>query len=237
VVVARSDHERERLVRSLGIAPDKIARVLNGAPQPPTTDAIDVAGVRRALGLPEEFVLHISAYTQERKNILRLVEALEPLDLPLVIAGTALPGSILERLEQRVAAGARVRLLGFVDEATKAALYAACKVFCLPSIHEGTGLVAVEAASHGARIVITRNGGPPDYFGAHAEYVDPFDVGDIRRAIERAWRRPDDGGALRRHIVQHLTWDASAAELERVYVDGLQRVRGARLDNPMPATP
>jgi glycosyltransferase involved in cell wall biosynthesis len=236
VVLCRSEHERERLIRGLGVPPERIERVLNGAPAA-AANAVDIVEARRALGLPEEFVLHISTFTRGHKNVLRLVEALEPLGLPLVIAGTATPGSVLDQLQRRVRAGARLRLLGFVDARTKAALYAACKVFCLPSIHEGTGLVAVEAAAHGARIVITRNGGPPDYFGAHAEYVDPYDVGDIRRAIERAWNRPDDGGALQRHVAQHLTWDASAAELERVYHDRLQRLRGARLEAPVPVTP
>jgi glycosyltransferase involved in cell wall biosynthesis len=95
-------------------------------------------------------------------------------------------------------------------------LYAACTVFCLPSVHEGTGLVALEAASLGARIVITRNGGPPDYFADMAEYVDPFSVESIRAGVERAWNAaPSD--KLRSHVLTNLTWDASARSLISAY--------------------
>jgi glycosyltransferase involved in cell wall biosynthesis len=89
-------------------------------------------------------------------------------------------------------------------------------VFCLPSSHEGTGLAALEAASHGAALVITRHGGPKDYFLQHAEYVDPFDVGDIARALKKVWEQPRTG-ALQEHISSNLTWDHSAQALERVY--------------------
>jgi glycosyltransferase involved in cell wall biosynthesis len=230
VVLCRSRHERNRLVRGLGVAPDRVALVLNGCPAP-TPPVLDPAEVRRTLRLPAEFVLHISAFTQERKNVLRLLEAIEPLGLPLVIAVTATPGPTLNRLEQRVQQGARLRMLGFVDANTKAALYSLCKVFCLPSTHEGTGLAAVEAAAHGARIVITRNGGPPDYFLDDAEYVNPYDVQDIRRGIARAWQQqPDD--RLRRRVVEHLSWDASAEALERVYLEHLGRKRDRHVSPP-----
>jgi len=215
VVLCRSSHERERLMRGLGVAPEKIERVLNGCP-PAAIPCDDVEALRQRLQLPAEFVLHVSAFTQERKNVPRLVEALEPLQLPLVIAGASTAGPILTALERKVREGALLRILGFVDAKTKAALYRMCRVFCLPSLHEGTGLAALEAAAHGARVVITRNGGARDYFLDHAEYVDPFDVRDIRAAIARAWQRPESG-ELQRHVNERLTWNASAATLERVY--------------------
>jgi glycosyltransferase involved in cell wall biosynthesis len=221
VVVCRSGHERERLIQGLGVAAEKIERVLNGCP--PVTASPDAPEeLERSLALPRHFVLHLSAFTQERKNVLRLVEAVEPLGLPLVIAGNAVAGPILSELERKARAGAQLRILGFVDANTKAMLYRRCRVFCLPSYHEGTGLAALEAASHGARVVITRNGGPRDYFLDHAEYVDPFDVQDIRAAVRRAWERQDDG-ELRRHVNERLTWDASAEALERVYQRHLGR--------------
>lgn len=214
VVLCRSTHERERLVRGLGVEPEKVECVLNGCPAAMSCD--DIESVRQRLQLPPEFVLHVSAFTQERKNVLRLVEALEPLRLPLVIAGSSAPNRILSILERKVRDGARIHMLGFVDAQTKAALYRMCRVFCLPSVHEGTGLAALEAAAHGARVVITRNGGTRDYFLDHAEYVDPFSVPSIREGVSRAWRRLD-GGQLQRHVNERLTWDASAAALERIY--------------------
>lgn len=219
VVICRSHHEQERMVQGLNIPRNKTAIVLNGCP-PPSSDVDDLPRAAQALGLPGDFVLHVSAFTQGRKNVVRLAQAAAQLDLPLVVAGRPTPGAILDELQHRAQRSDRLRLLGFVDARTKMALYASCRVFCLPSSHEGTGLAALEAAAHGATLVITRNGGPKDYFREHAEYVDPFDVNDIKRALKRAWDRPKTE-ALKEHIFNNLTWDHSARALENVYRQGL----------------
>src|SRR6185437_6026268 len=144
-------HEVERMRRGLGIPVGKTAIVLNGSPPCATTHESSQT-VRTKLQLPAEFILHISAFTQERKNVLRLIEAAERLRLPLVIAGTAKPGPVMSEIERRARGNDHLRILGFVDEPTKAALYGLCSVFCLPSTHEGTGLAALEAAAAGARV-------------------------------------------------------------------------------------
>lgn len=216
VIICRSCNEQMRVCRGLGVPPEKTRIVLNGtsAPAAPVDGA--AACVREALGLPSEFVLHISAYTQERKNVLRLVAAMEKLEYPLVIAGTAVSGAISAELERVCRGNERIKVFGFVDQATKAALYSLCRVFCLPSVHEGTGLAALEAGAHGARLVVTRNGGTPDYFKSYVEYADPFSVTSIQEAIVRAWNKTDNGD-LQKYIIGELTWDASARMLEQVY--------------------
>lgn len=220
VVIARSKSERERLIRGLGIDPAKVAIVLNGM-APPTP--VDPAQARQRLGIREDFVLHVSAYTDGRKNVARLVEALNQTPYPLIVAGRGQPGGEMDRIKALAAKNPRVKLMGYVDHAMLQDLYAACKVFALPSIHEGTGLVALEAAAHGAAVVITRLGGPPDYFLDMADYVDPFDVASIRAALTRAWERPRTD-ALRQHVLAHLTWGASARSLAAAFQ--------ARLDHP-----
>lgn len=231
MVVCRSQHEHTRIVEGLGIDPSKVRIVLNGVERlaafaPAASSAVvcsttpDLAtnATAQLIGtLPSSgFILHVSAYTQERKNVLRLVEAVGPLAIPLVIAGAARAGPVLERLKTLTSQYPHVQLLGFVDDTSLHALYRACKVFCLPSLHEGTGLVALEAAARGARIVITRNGGPPDYFGALAHYADPLDIENLRRAVLSAWNAPSSD-ALRQHVTTELTWDRSAAALVEAY--------------------
>jgi glycosyltransferase involved in cell wall biosynthesis len=215
VVVCRSEHERERVVRGLGIPKNRTEVVLNGI-ESMLSESHGTQEVKKSLGLPDHFVLHVSAYTQERKNVLRLVEATEQLGYPIVIAGHATPGAILNTLQMKARGNDKIRLLGFIDKQTRNALYRLCRIFCLPSYHEGTGLAALEAGASGANLVITKNGGTADYFQSYAIYVDPFDVAAIRSAIEQAWKRPKDDG-LRDHIANNLTWDQSAHALELVY--------------------
>lgn len=213
LVVARSTHERDRLVRGLGIDAGKVRIVLNGVDPVETADP---AAARRTLGLPAEYALHVSKYGAERKNIVRLVEAVGPTGVPLLLAGDATPGAGLERVKAAAARFSSVRLLPFLDRPTLDGLLAGARVFCLPSFHEGTGLAALEAAAAGANVVVTKHGGPPDYFGTLAEYVDPFRTEDIRAGFLRAWERPRDG-ALKRHVLGNLTWDHSARNLARAY--------------------
>lgn len=220
-VVCRSRHEKQRLVEGLGIQESKLAVVLNGIDVPAVSSSV-IAEVKTRLRLPDKFVLHVSAYTQERKNVLRLVEAVGKLGYPLVIAGHSEPGTIYTKLTEESERSANIRMLGFVDKQTRNALYALCHVFCLPSYHEGTGLAALEAGLSGAQLVITKNGGTQDYFGPHAAYVNPFNTDALSLAVQEAWNQSPNH-ALRDHIAKNLTWQRSAEMLEKVYAEHLVR--------------
>ncbi|MGH7131745.1 MAG: glycosyltransferase family 4 protein [Phycisphaerales bacterium] len=213
LVVVRSEHERDRIVAGLGIDRAKVELVLNGVEPPP---AADPALARRELGVPEQYALHVSIYNESRKNVANLIRAVGPTSRPLIIAGAAEPGPGLDEVKALAAQYPSVRLLGFLPRETLNSLYAGATVFCLPSTHEGTGLVALEAATYGAKVVITRHGGPPDYFRDMAEYIDPGSVEGIRAAFLRAWVAPANN--LREHVVKNLTWDQSASSLVAAYL-------------------
>jgi glycosyltransferase involved in cell wall biosynthesis len=225
VVICRSTFERNRVIKGLGISAGKVEVVLNGT-EVKDSGQRHAEEVRSRLELTEDYVLHVSAYTQQRKNVVRLAEAVGPLGYPLVIAGFAQPGRELESLQALARKFRTIRLLGFLDRDSLHGLYAGCRVFCLPSRHEGTGLVALEAAAHGANVVITRNGGPPDYFGPHAEYVDPDNTGQIREAVRVAWEKPKNV-QFREFLSANLTWKRSAEALVEVYGKCLERKRNA----------
>ena len=224
IVICRSRYEQEKVVRGLGVALSKTAIVLNGVRPPETTPATPslLRRLRQQWSLDNDYLLHVSEYTSERKNVIRLAQAVGPLNLPLVIAGWSQPGPVLDRLKKISERYRNIRLLGFLAKEELLALYSECRVFCLPSLHEGTGLVALEAASYGANVVITRNGAPPDYFGRYAEYVDPLNVGEICEAVKRAWSKPR-ADSLRERVINELTWEESARNLLRTYRTAVER--------------
>ncbi|MFT3785900.1 MAG: glycosyltransferase [Tepidisphaeraceae bacterium] len=219
VVIVRSTHERDRFIHSVGISPAKIELVLNGAD---AVDNVDPELARRQLDLPREYIAHVSSYTQPRKNVVRLCEVVGPLGYPIVIAGSREPGPIANRLSNLARQYKNIHLLGFLDEPVLQSLYAGARAFALPSIHEGTGLVAVEAATHGVPVVITKNGGPKDYFLDMAHYVDPFDKESIRQGIVAAWNEGPNK-KLQQHVLTNLTWDKSADALIAAYQRHLRR--------------
>jgi glycosyltransferase involved in cell wall biosynthesis len=80
-------------------------------------------------------------------------------------------------------------------------LYNKAKVFALPSINEGVGLVALEAAMHGCDIVITNLGGPKEYYPrGMVQTVNPYDIDDIGEAVIKALDDTTSQPQLREHI-------------------------------------
>jgi glycosyltransferase involved in cell wall biosynthesis len=221
LVIARSSHERQRIIHGLGVDPKKVLVeiVLCGVAPPAHSDP---ERARAAYNLPREYLLHVGAWGDKRKNTERLIQAVDSTNLPLVIAGNPC-GAFADHVRAAAARVKNVHLLEFQSPEMLASLYAGCKVFCLPSLHEGAGLVALEAAANGAGVVITPNGGPPDYFRSLAHYANPFSVTSIRSAILKAWENPQRR-EIQQHVLTNLTWEHSAQAL----VDAYQRAAAHR---------
>jgi glycosyltransferase involved in cell wall biosynthesis len=141
----------------------------------------DADEVRDRLGLPERFVLFVGT-PEPRKNLARLVDAMRSVpDVPLVIAGPSGWGSVDLT---------GVRSLGFVDEATKAGLYAAASVVAYPSLWEGFGLPVLEAMAQGATVVTSAGTSCAEVAGDAAVLVDPTSVDAIaERSTSRSTLR------------------------------------------------
>ena len=179
-VVVRSHHEQQRVVRGLGIAAAKVHLVHLGI----DTGAVDPA---RAAAGDREGILHLSAFGQERKNVLRLIAAAGPTGLPLTIAGACEPHELV-RVQAAARPFANITIRGFLSAAERDELYYRSRVFALPSMNEGTGLAALEAGARGCGVVITRKGGPPDYFAEVGHLIEPRSVEDLRAKLMTAYR-------------------------------------------------
>jgi glycosyltransferase involved in cell wall biosynthesis len=108
------------------------------------------------------------------------------------------------------------------DSDLLASAYAACDTFVLPSLFETPGIAALEAGLSGAKVVITPHGGPREYFGSMADYVNPYDVQDIRRGILKALDRPRND-VLATHIAARFLWKHVAIRTAEVYTAALGR--------------
>jgi glycosyltransferase involved in cell wall biosynthesis len=121
----------------------------------------------------------------ERKNVLRLVEAFERLgEGSLTLVGD---GPLREQLQARE----QVRLVGRVAHEQVVTWMRACDVLCLPSTVEPFGQVLVEAMGCERSVLATRVGGPPEFVREGAGVlVDPLDVDDIERGLRQAAQLP-----------------------------------------------
>lgn len=200
-IAAMSNHEIQRVRSALGVTSCVIRRV-----QPPMEEDALQANARLFTDRfgAADFVLFVGDLGNRRKNVKRLIEACAIAELPLCLVGTldrsTLAGAQVARAAEN---GAGVRYLGVLDRAMLLSGMAACRVFALPSLMEGIGLAAIDAAVAGASAVVTRNGGLQEYLGGYAQYVAPRSVRSIANGLRQAWlTRPAESerAALRERL-------------------------------------
>ena len=227
-VICISEATRAELVERFPWAAPKATVVHLAAGQPfgRQLSPSDLAAVRARHGLQGPFVLALGTL-EPRKNLPRLIEAFAALppglrdSHQLVLAGAAGWGirrtrEAIERHEPMV------RALGWVPDEDLAALYQACEAFCYPSLHEGFGLPVLEAMQSGAVVVAAGVPSLREVGGDAAIYVDPYDIADMRAALQAALEPDGRRTEIRRRArerASEFSWEDAARgvlrELER----------------------
>ena len=107
---------------------------------------------------------------------------------PLVLMGDGPLRSLIEyAIQRRGVTG--IRVLGFVDEETKAQQMKNARwVVVPPNTREDFGLTAIEARHLGVPCIITRDGGLPEAGGRQALICEPGDVTGLAKLLEQAAR-------------------------------------------------
>jgi len=165
-----------------------------------------------------DFVLSIGRFNAN-KNQLALIKACKSLNVPLVLIGQPDQWSHEYHQEciREASTNPNIKFLGYI--ADKTLLAAACKaarVFVLPSYFETCGIAALEAGLAGCPIVITQNGGAPEYFKNLALYMDPGSQQDLVAKLQSALNAPKND-LLSRHIEANYAWSAITRRLIELY--------------------
>lgn len=166
--------------------------------------------------LPDEYLLYLGN-VEPRKNLSELVEAVDRLGIPLVVAGRAAWNA--EPIEQRIAASPNTIRLGFVSDSDRVYLLQHCRAFIFPSLYEGFGFPVLEAMAAGAPVLATRRGSLRDVAGPAAEIMD-VDSAAIEDALQRwffddAWLR--DVVPQGTQWAAQFSWENSVAAHHRLY--------------------
>lgn len=205
---ARSAYEADYLHRGYGIEQEKISIV-------PLSYRFDHYDEKIA---KEPFCLFAGTMTQPRKNVPRLIEAARKYGFPLKLVGNKGNAESEARLRSIIGDAKNIEILGFVSDEELMSLYNRAKVFALPSLNEGVGLVALEAAIHGCDIVITKLGGPKEYYEDGAvQLVNPYSMDDIGKAIMRAFDDTTTQPYLRETLISHYNVSACVDRLVEKY--------------------
>jgi glycosyltransferase involved in cell wall biosynthesis len=194
-VLACSDFTRRELVGRFPAAATRVSHIPLGPDDdlpaaPPREEA------RGRLGVSGPFVLTVGAVLNRRclPELLRAVARLTPrhrgLVLDVVGENRTHPLLDLPALVSSLGLGGHVRLSGFVDEAALADRYAAADAAVFLSEYEGFGLPALEAASRGVPLVVSRSPSLGEIFADAALLVGPRDESAVARALDRVLTEP-----------------------------------------------
>ncbi len=204
----RTEYEAKYLRDGYGISNDKIALV-----------PLSYREVKYNPNIKKEpFCLFVGTMTQPRKNVPRLIEAAKKYGFQLKLVGNMGNTESQKYLKEIIDNASNIETLGFVSDDELSNLYNRAKVFALPSINEGVGLVALEAAIHGCNIVITNLGGPKEYYPVElARIVNPYNIDDIGHAILYAMDDETSQPILRQYIEKTYNVSSCTESLIRNY--------------------
>jgi glycosyltransferase involved in cell wall biosynthesis len=174
------------------------------------------------------------------KNLVRIIEAFSALktdllkqdlypDLKLIIIGDELSKHPdLRRTVVRGGVQNDVRFMGFVPIEVLRIFYDAAKVFVFPSLYEGFGLPPLEAMAHGTPVLTSNTSSLPEVVGNAAVLVNPENVFEMMRALERVLLDQQLREKMRQRgyeQVKKFSWDIAAAEVLAGYEEALGQRR------------
>jgi glycosyltransferase involved in cell wall biosynthesis len=191
----------------------RIATITEGiddafSPRPPE----EVARARSKYGLPAAYILHVGSISA-KKNLLTLARAYRRLvrggdfDGALVLVGRSYWEGGDQALDAYLNDGSgegQILRTGAVAQEDLAAIMSGARVFAFPSLHEGFGLVPLEAMACGVPVVASRVPAVVEAAGEAAMLLDD----------------PRDDAALAAHLGAVLHDEALRA---RLIAAGLQR--------------
>lgn len=184
-----------------------------------------VEKLKRKLNLQKPFLLFVGT-REPRKNLVRLIEAWQPLqkDLDLIIAGAS---GWDETSNYSQIKG--LRFLGKVSDEALNVLYAEAEAFVYPSLDEGFGLPILESFYHGTPVITSNISALIEVAGNAAELVNPEDAQDITRGIKLVLSedKAEQQKRLQRMIIRmHMfSWHLVAEQTVEVYKKAIERLQ------------
>ncbi|PSL01255.1 glycosyltransferase [Cecembia rubra] len=230
-VVAISPSVLKFLRENVKLKPKKVVLINNGVAIPEPNTSKELLKLRQDLNLEkEDFVIgavgRVYDHIKRFSDLISAFSLLKQKNLKLLLVGT---GPDLEKLKSQMSD------LGLVDQcipvgyqANPHKYYALMDAFCIPSVHEGFGLVAAEAMLHRLPVIATKVGGLQDIVidGKTGFLVPPFSPDQIAEKlkilIEDPELRKSMGEKGYERAVVNYTADRYCQEVENLYLQLLK---------------
>ncbi len=232
-IIAVSNNTRDDVLDYFRVDEAKVRVVYNGVESRfrRRLDDEELRTSLNALGVRQPYVLFVGN-PKPHKNLDRVIEAYARarsragFEAPLVCVG-ARPGTDfkLELRARQLGVGDHVRLLGRVDGEILPALYQGASLFLYPTLYEGFGLPVVEAMASGVPVITSNTSALKEIAQGYAELVNPLEVKEIARAIERCLGNRDHARQLAGRAGERsarFQWQEAAGSTLQIYREVLR---------------
>jgi glycosyltransferase involved in cell wall biosynthesis len=193
-VVAVSENTKRDLMKLYGVPEEKMTVVYEGVsenvkaqmPNPKSLSVRQAGNPEPKVQKPEKPYLLFIGRLEERKNVVRIIEAFEILKqekhIPHELVLVGKPGCGYEKIKNqksKIKNRDSVIELGYVGEEEKQVLLRGADVLLFPTLYEGFGLPVIEAQAVGVPVVTSDTSSLPEIAGSGAVFVDPMSVESI----------------------------------------------------------
>jgi 1,2-diacylglycerol 3-alpha-glucosyltransferase len=228
-IITVSHFLKTELIKRYFVEADKIQVIYNGVDLERFTPHIDGVSIRKRYGLGDRPAILYLGRLAPYKGVQFLIEAIPEVlrELPgakFLIGGGARYDTVdIGGLIKRLKIGKSVVFTGYVSDQDVGRLYAACDVFCYPSLWEGFGLEPAEAQACGKPVVAFDNCALPEVVkdGRTGLLVQPRRVEALAEALisllHDKERRIRMGHDARRRVAQLFSWETAAQRTLQVY--------------------
>ena len=185
-----------------------------------------------------DFILMVGRATDLRKNVKLLLRSFSIIkrrfpELKLIIIGDKPEDGRLEKFCAQLGIEDCVSLLGHITTKDMIKYYTQAKLFVLPSLQEGLGIVVLESMACGTPVVSTKCGGPEEIItpGENGYLVENNNAEALANGVckllaDEALRRKM-GEKAREHILKHYSLEQIKPKFMEVYKEVYPHLFGA----------
>ena len=226
LITCVSNHEKEMLVKEIGLSEDNIKIIYNGINWEDWEDIPVKKKFRDSYPeISERFVI-FAGRLATNKGIPDLIEAMhigKSQEFDLVVMGADMGlGKDLDKIAS--SKGVKMHRLGHVDDEIYRSALSAAEVLVLPSEYEAFGIVLLEAAAAQTPVVATRVGGIPEAMsegknGLIVSYNDPRALSEAIFSILEDDSLKEEMGVFGRGFSKEFSWSSIINQLESEYLE------------------
>lgn len=216
-IIALSE-DLKNATKKFGISDEKITVIPNG---------VNISQFPMGKDEPRRPQILFVGSLIERKGVNFLIDAMSIIhkadpEAKLLLVGEGKDREEYERMVSRLDLGNSITFLGTQSQERVGELLRQSRLFVLPSIEEGQGVVLVEALASGTPCVGSRVGGIPDVISADVgALVEAGDIKALASAIQRyldddhLWSQASKNA--RNRAEKLYNWDELAKRIVRIY--------------------